>query len=164
MSTKSDYAPDEWKLLLDLPPLVGSAVMVSGRSGLGTVKEAFALAHGVLDGKHEFQANDLIGALIDARTKEGDRSGLEQFANNPYRSLSPDELRQTMLDKCSAVADLLATKSTPQEAREFKQWTLEVGEKVAAAAKEGGFLGIGGQRISEPERDVLSAISQALGI
>ncbi len=48
MSSKNDYSAEEWQLLLDVPPLVGTAVMMAGGSGLGTLKEAFAIASGVL--------------------------------------------------------------------------------------------------------------------
>ena len=52
------------------------------------------------------------------------------------------------VEKCQEVAALLEQKSTPSEAAEFKAWAVAVGEKVAGAAKEGGFLGIGGERVS----------------
>jgi hypothetical protein len=35
---------------------------------------------------------------------------------------------------------------------------------VANASKEGDFLGIGGKRISDDERDVLTTLSEVLGI
>ena len=80
MSTKADYTQDQWQLLLDVPPLVGTAVMVAGRSGLGSVKEALAVASGVLDAKHGYESNELIKALLDARIIDKERSHLEQFS------------------------------------------------------------------------------------
>jgi hypothetical protein len=163
MSSKPDYTPDEWQLLLDVPPLVGTAVMVAGNSGLGTLKEAMAIANATLDVQHGYEENELIQSLIHARTNEGDRSEVEGLAN-PYRGKQPDEIRDMTIAKCTELSHLLDQKSSPQEAREFKQWALSVGEKVAEAAKEGGFLGIGGERVSEVEKDVLSAVSTALGL
>ena len=164
MSTKTDYTPDQWQLLLDVPPLVGTAVMVAGRSGLGSVKEALAVASGVLDAKHGYESNQLIQALLDARIKNKERSHVEQFSDNPYRGRPPEEIKEMTVDKCQQVADLLEQKSTPSEAAEFKAWAVAVGEKVANAAKEGGFLGIGGDRVSAEETDVLAAVSSALGL
>ncbi len=164
MSTKADYTPDQWQLLLDVPPLVGTAVMVAGRSGLGSVKEALAVASGVLDAKHGYESNQLIQALLDARIKNKERSHVEQFSDNPYRGRPPEEIKEMTVDKCQQVADLLEQKSTPSEAAEFKAWAVAVGEKVANAAKEGGFLGIGGERVSAEEADVLAAVSSALGL
>ncbi|MGH2893834.1 MAG: hypothetical protein ACRDPM_11315 [Solirubrobacteraceae bacterium] len=40
---------------------------------------------------------------------------------------------------------------------------MTVAQAVAGAHKEGGFLGIGGTRVSEAEDQALDEISQALG-
>ena len=164
MSTKADYTPDQWQTLLDVPPLVGTAVMVAGRSGLGSIKEAMAVASGVLDAKHGYESNELIQALLNARIKDKERSQLETFSDNPYRGRPPEEIKEMAVEKCREVAALLQEKSTPSEAAELKAWALAVGEKVANAAKEGGFLGIGGERVSAEEADVLAAVSSALGL
>ena len=41
---------------------------------------------------------------------------------------------------------------------------MHIAEKVANAAKEGGFLGIGGTRVSEGEIEAFAQIADALGI
>jgi len=164
VSTKSDYTQEEWQLLLDVPPLVGTAVMVAGRSGLGSMKEAFALASSVLGGKKGFENNTLVGALVDGRLKDGDRSAIENFSSNPYRGLPPEEILAAAVEKSRAVLELLAVKSQPQESHEYRGWAMSIGDKVANAAKEGGFLGIGGERVSEEEKRVLDAVADALDI
>jgi len=40
---------------------------------------------------------------------------------------------------------------------------MTVAQAVAGAHKEGGFLGIGGKQISDPENQALDEISTALG-
>jgi len=45
---------------------------------------------------------------------------------------------------------------------EFKQWILAVSESVANAAKEGAFLGIGGERVSAAEKAVLNDLQGVL--
>ena len=164
MTDRTQFSDEEWLLLLDIPPLVGSAVMVAGKSGLGTIKEAYALANSVLAGKQGYPGNPLIKALIDARTEEGERSQVETIAGNPYRGLGPDELLEVVLAKCEDVQSLLAAKIDAREAAEFYRWALDVGQHVAEAAKEGGFLGIGGERVSAEERDVLQRVRQAFGL
>ena len=44
----------------------------------------------------------------------------------------------------------------------FKSWLRQVSQHVAEAAKEGGFLGIGGVAVSEAEKATLTEISSAL--
>jgi hypothetical protein len=134
---------------------------MAGGSGWGTVKEAFAIASGVLAARHGYEGNALIADLIQGRLKEGDRSEVERFSNQ-YRSMNPEQLIAAVVLKCEQVAALLDERAEPQEAEQFKAWTLSVGERVAGAAKEGGTLGFGGERISAGERDVLSRVQSAL--
>lgn len=167
MSKKSDFTPDEWKLLMDVPPLVGTAVMVSGRSGMtGSMKEAFAVAQGVLGGKHGYEDNELIQSLVNARLKDGEKSEVEQMSGNSFRGLPPEELLSTLLQMCEDVRVMLEEKSTPDESEGFRSWSVAVGDKVANAAKEGGFIErmTGGERVSDEERGVLQAVAKALGV
>jgi len=39
-----------------------------------------------------------------------------------------------------------------------------LGERVANAAKEGAFLGFGGERVSDAERRMLAGLDDALGV
>ena len=41
---------------------------------------------------------------------------------------------------------------------------MEIAEKVTKVAKEGGFLGIGGTRVSDGEKEAFAQIADALGI
>ena len=52
-------------------------------------------------------------------------------------------IRNELVLDARAVAALLAAKSSEQEAAEYKKWAMSVAEKVAMAAREGGFLGFG---------------------
>ena len=168
MTTKADYTADEWKLLMDVPPLVGSVIMITGRSGaIGSMKEAFAVAQGVLGGKDGFEGNELVESLVNARLKDGEKSEVEQISGNSFRGKPPEELFTTLLQMCEDVRVLLESKSNPAESTGFSSWAVSVGEKVADAAKEGGIierLTGGGERISPEERDVLVAVSKALGV
>jgi hypothetical protein len=61
------------------------------------------------------------------------------------------------------VAALIDKKAKPDEAQGFKQWLVAVTQKVAEAAKEGGFLGFGGTQVSEQEGATIKEVSAALG-
>ena len=58
--------------------------------------------------------------------------------------------RAALINSCKQAADVVAQKS-PAEAKEYKRWLVLLAQKTAEAAKEGGFLGIGGTRVSEAE-------------
>ena len=78
----------------------------------------------------------------------------------------PQDLAQAKsqaLDACREVAALLGRKA-PGEAEGFKRWLLGAAQRAAEASKEGGFLGIGGVRVSEAEKTALAEVAQALGV
>src|SRR5215813_10331573 len=47
MLTKNDFAAEDWTTLRDTPYLVGLATMLAEPSGLGTIKESFAITMGI---------------------------------------------------------------------------------------------------------------------
>lgn len=161
MSTKADYTSDEWQLLLDVPPAVGTAVMYAGRSGVGSVKEAMAMASGILGARNGYEGNELISSLVEARIKNGEKSSIETLSS-PYRGLSPEEVLDDAVEKCHAVVEVLRDKASSAERDGYCDWAISLAEKVANAAKEGGFLGIGGERVSEEERVAIKALRAAL--
>ena len=61
-------------------------------------------------------------------------------------------------------AQILDEKATPEEAAEIKAWLYDVSVKAANAAKEGGFLGFGGEKVSENEKVALQEIAGQLGV
>ena len=65
---------------------------------------------------------------------------------------------------CRNIAELLHSKASEQEADEYKQWAMIVAENVAKAAKEGGFLGFGGEQISAEEKELFRQLGAALGV
>ncbi|MDX1762862.1 MAG: hypothetical protein R3231_00935 [bacterium] len=163
MSGKGDYTPEEWQLLIDIPTMVGAAVMVIGKSGLGSLKESFAMAQGTLSAVEGYPDNELVQALIQGRLKEGAKSTLESL-RHPYKGVDREAFKEIVVEKCREAAELLKRKSTEDEARGYKEWALSIGEKVAQAAREGGFLGFGGEQVSQEEKTALREISTALGV
>jgi hypothetical protein len=165
---------DELQLLASLPHTIGSGVAFSGSSGLfGTGKELVASTQGLLAGVKDYPGNALIQAIVpDA--KAADRGAeLEQArktrdwmsARMKSKGIrSAEQFTALALEDCRAAAALLASKCTPQEAAEYKAWVGAVAEKVANAATEGGFLGFGGERLSEGEKAFIAQMRSALGV
>jgi hypothetical protein len=55
-------------------------------------------------------------------------------------------------------------QKSPAEAEEYKRWLVSLARQTAEAAKEGGFLGIGGTRVSEGESTAITELAAALGV
>jgi hypothetical protein len=62
------------------------------------------------------------------------------------------------------VIPVLEAKASVAETVSYKHWVLGIADRVARAAKEGGFLGIGGERISSDEKAAIAAIREALDL
>ena len=73
------------------------------------------------------------------------------------------KVRSLALDALKQVTALVERKAGG-DADGFKRWVAGLSTKVAEAAKEGGFLGIGGTAVSDAERAALSDISSTLGL
>lgn len=163
MTDKSSFDEEEWQLLIDVPMLVGTSVMMVGKSGLGSVKESFAMAQEIITAIKDYPDNQLIQSILHSRTEEGMRSTLESL-KNPYIRMKPDEILEVASEKSAAVAALLDSKCNAGEAREYKEWAFYVGDKVAQAASEGGFLGFGGEQFSTEERNALNKLMDAISL
>ena len=188
MSTKSDFTPEEWRILEQAPVFVAFATLAADMSGpIGLIKEIEALSQALeelrLPGAAD-PAHDLIAAVAaDLRAtqasgqnwgkvlgEDGDPDAQEDQEHPsavPGSGLDfshPEKVKAPALSACRAAADLLARKTTPEEAEAFGRGALSVGRQVAEAAKEGGFLGMGGTLVSAQERATLDELAGALGV
>jgi hypothetical protein len=161
MAGKDEFTPDEWGLLLKSPMYAGLVVVAADPSGpIGIVKEMFAMGKLVAETKARPDADVLVAALVgDLATREG----AERAKPAEIQGKKPDEARAWALEQLTQVAALLDRKA-PGDASGFKQWLQEVAARVANASKEGGFLGIGGERVSAEEQQALAATAAALGV
>ncbi len=159
MSTVANFTPEELHLLREIIPLTGFAVAVAGNSGIiGTFKEAAATAKGIGEAAAKYPQNELIQSLLKDFSQN--RPVMPKY--NPLESSIQEKIKTDALEKTRRVIALLTQKASAQEVTEFKQWILAVSENVANAAKEGAFLGIGGERVSAAEKAVLSDLQGVL--
>jgi hypothetical protein len=162
MPDKSNFTPDEWKLLLESVMAAGIAVSAAEPSGLwGLLKESFAEGSALMTAKMDPEADALIKAVVaDFETADGRntaRDGLKQKLTGSKSAEIKARCIET-LRQAGAVVDAKA----PDDAAAFKGWLRQISQHVAEASKEGGFLGIGGVPVSEAEKATLTEISSAL--
>jgi hypothetical protein len=55
---------------------------------------------------------------------------------------------------------LLLEKATPEEVADYREWLKAAAQRTALAAKEGGFLGVGGEQVSEREQQMLDTLGE----
>jgi hypothetical protein len=102
------------------------------------------------------------GSLLAAVYPDGlDPSDQEQVLSTLKMHDVP-EVRQGFMRTCQdAVA--LAGRGSAEDGAAYRALLLQVGQAVSQAAKEGGFLGLGGVQVSGKEQDALDELARALG-
>ncbi len=159
MSNVTNFTAEELNQIREIIPLTGFAVAVAGNSGIiGTFKEAAATARGLGEAAAKYPQNELIQSLL----KDFGQNRPTMPKYNPLEANIQQKIKTDALEKIRQVIAVLSQKATPQEVSEFKQWIMAVSESVANAAKEGGFLGIGGERVSAAEKAVLADLQGVL--
>jgi hypothetical protein len=162
---RDTFTEDEWFLLLSTPSMIGASVAAAGQSGLGTLKEAVASLEIISGAAKNYPNNALITELVK-RVENRDEAKAQaqkytEMAKTKLQGKKPDQLTQEMLEDVRRTMFLLKQKA-PDALEDYKAWSLAVAEKVANAAKEGGFLGFGGERVSEGEKALIDDIKAAL--
>jgi hypothetical protein len=169
-SIKAQFTDEEWFEISSMPTMVGAAMAGAGKSGvIGTAKEAMASMKAIVAARNDYPDNQLIAAILekaesfsDARERAGDYREMAVSKMKEQNVTSPEEFNRFMFDHCDRAIALVAGKCSARETDEYRQWAKDVAARVAEAASEGGFLGFGGERVSEPERQLLAQIEQRL--
>jgi hypothetical protein len=149
MTGKADFTEEEWKLVAEGPPSAGMIVITAQRGG--TIRESFSMAKAYTDARQEHGASPLLDEIVSAKP-EVDRS----------KHGSLEELRTDFLQHLRDAVSLLQEKATPEEVEDYRRFVITVANRVAEAHKE-GFLGLGGERVSDAERQAIADVTDALG-
>lgn len=151
MARRADFDAEEWQTLVEGPLLAGMRVLTAARGGL--IRESLAM-----------------GEVYARARKRHDDEGLIDDLVSPPPMLDPSllpadaDLGTVMTQRLGQAVGMLETKANAEEAAAYKRFVMSVGETVAGAHREGGILGIGGERVSEPERVALDEIRAVLQI
>jgi len=142
---------DNYSKLQVAPVLVAKLVAQSPHSGpIGTAKEMAAGAAAVAESVKAADPSSLVKAVFSTDPAQGALDAVTKM--DPTAQLSYVG---------SAVSALAA--SHPNEAATVRGLLMNVAQKTAEGAKEGGFLGIGGTKVSKEEQAAIDAIRKVIG-
>jgi len=162
MADKQSFTQEEWTTILMSPTIAGMAITAADPSGLwGMLKESFASGAALVAAKSDPGANTLVKAVIaDFETADG-RDEIREALKKRFADATPDDVVPKALAILAEAAGILDAKA-PDDAAGYKAWLEEVSLRVAEAAKEGGFLGFGGVKVSDAEKATLADIHKTL--
>ena len=163
MTHRTVFTADEWTLLRVTPSFVAVGVVAADASGL------FASLKETLAGVNE--ANDALGSSSDLELFQAlaaDRSApavpdVEPLLGNGPKDAQLENFKTAVLDRVGTAVELLNHKASPAETDAYRRLLVRVAQRAANAAKEGGFFGFGGVRVSEKERAFIEAVTKAAG-
>lgn len=161
MVTKADFTAEEWLQVVSGPQVAAIVVMLVSPSGpMGMVKEMAATSKLLAETIKTASGNALVDAVAaDLKQLVDNKEKLE----SPVTGNDPHEMIGKSLEFLSSLTALLDQKA-PEEAEGYKQWVYKTAQLSSEASKEGGFMGIGGQKVSQQEQAALKDIASRLGI
>jgi hypothetical protein len=145
MTAKTAFTAEEWSTLRNTPNLVAAATMLAGNSGLfGSFKESFATAQAMFQGLTS--SNELIKSL----SQREEISEAQTFVRS--------QVSFADAKNASTKFSGLATEGVTT----YKTWLADIADKISKSAKEGGFLGFGGELVSAGETAFINALKQSI--
>ena len=157
---KLGFTDSEWGLLVGLPQSVLTAASAAtSDSARKTRAEGAAGLDVIADAR--VSASPLVASVAAALVAEvGDPELGEQAPVIEPRD--PQGYVQDVLDRAAEANALLVAKAEQADAETYKHWLVEIAESVTGAASTGGVLGIGGEAVTETEREFRDDLAKAL--
>ena len=161
MDSPAPLTDDERRQLGRAPLVAAMAITLADPGG---PFEAFRESNAALRTLVEAAQEGNYGAFVQALAREVTTHAQEQRAN-PLAGFAPDrrDPLPEIYDEMRAVNALIDRKASAEDAADFRDWIRTAAQRAAQAAKEGGFLGIGGQRVSEREQQMLDNLGEIFG-
>jgi hypothetical protein len=151
---KATFTEDEWSKIRSSPIAVTLYVVSASPSGVtGLSKEVLAAGDALKTIVQDALPTSLVDVAFgsfEGKLELGKDEGLDERAP-----------RTSMLGIVRAAAAAVKANS-PADARSFGDTLVAMSRTVAEASKEGGFLGIGGTRVTAEEEHAIADISSAV--
>jgi len=144
MTSKAEFSPVEWKVVLEGPPSAGMIVVTAARGGM--IRESIAMSKAYAEARAQHGESELLDEIVAAKP---------EMDHTRYHSAA--ELRDNGLNHLRDAVALLETKATAGELDDYRRFVLTLAGKVAAAHREEG------QDVSPAEGEAIQEITTALG-
>jgi hypothetical protein len=158
MTTKSDFTDEEWSRIVRAPMVAGMAISLADPGGpIEATKESVASLKSATNPPSREQLLAEVALEIQSLTQQ---------RHNPlkgYRPTDGGDPGEQVLEELRAVQAVVTAKATPEESAAFGTWLVTTAQAAADAAKEGGFLGIGAQQVSEREQAMVDRVRAIAG-
>jgi hypothetical protein len=146
MTTKAAFNAEEWSVVVNAPYLTATLMIASSRGG--NLRESIAVQAAYASAREHYRS-ELLQQIL----------GSPPAFDPATAPQGPEQLRELVPATLRRATSILEHVATEDELNTYKRFVYFVAETVARAHREGGFLGIGGHEISEPEQALLDQIA-----
>ncbi|HET7349787.1 MAG TPA: hypothetical protein VFJ28_02500 [Marmoricola sp.] len=157
MTSKSDFPEEEWQRVVRAPLVAGMAILVADPGGpIESTKETAATMRKASNPPTREQL--LTDVALDVQAEV-------QARRNPLKSFKPHgtgSAGDLVLAELAEVQRIVAARATEEEAAAFGRWLMAAAQAAAEAAKDGGFMGIGAQQVSDREQEMLDRLREVV--
>jgi hypothetical protein len=157
VTTKDDFDEQEWARIVRAPFVAGMAITLADPGGpIEAAKESMAGMKSATNPPSREQL--LTEAALDIQAQLQQR-------HNPLKGFKPETGKapgEFVLDELHEVQAIVRAKADPEETTAFAAWMVQSAQAAAEAAKEGGFMGIGAEQVSQRETDMIERVRSAV--
>ena len=160
VTTKNDFSEADWNRIVRAPFVAGRAISLADPGGpIDTAKETMATLKAATNPASREQLVAELALDIQSQVQQ---------KQNPLKGYRPSSDEGTapageqVLVELKAVRAIVAAQATPEETAAFGEWLIATAQAAANAAKEGGFLGFGAERVSRGEQQMLDQVRAAV--
>lgn len=154
MTGRDAYTADQWNSLVGAGPAIARAIAATVGSASQTVGELGAFVT-LVDRTASDEPGGLLGAIV---------SDLHGRLAGGMPAEGPADPLMSGIEAARIAGAILRTDADPADGERVRAWLLSVAQVVAEATREGGLFGIGGEQVSQHEREAIAAIRDALGV
>ncbi len=158
--SREPLTDEQWAVLRDGPQFVILAVSTAGGTRLDSLLERAAGQRAVANGVNN--DHPLIRAIATRHEIEAALAAVERRTRDERNTIRPHEevVRLTVVQLQQA-ATVLRELGGDLDLYAYREFIMSVARRVAEAAREDDIFGLGGQLVSDGERDVVKLIAQA---
>ena len=157
MTTRGNFATDEWDLVVQLPRwIVAAASAAQHDLTYRTNHEVEAGFVASANGRHSGNAfvNEVAAETMGIFDKRSVVAGTD-FNDR-------DAATANVLERVGLVNRMVTAKAAPDDGAAYRRWLVEIADVVISAARSGDILGFGGQMVTAAEHTFRDRLVLAL--
>lgn len=161
MLTREQLTIVQWQAVRNTPHHVIIAVSASGGSPFDEMLERAAGLQGIVDAINS--THPLVSEIAAASHIMHAQDDIRRWyytLEEPHRT--PQSLQDKALDTARHALEALGTHGAAEDLFHYGEFVLSLANRVARAAREGDFFGVGGELVSAQERRFIERLDRLI--